>query len=134
MKSGAGVKQPGVLAGSSSVNWGWQVGRHRSLWPRRIGSTWEGANIKLGDVLADVLGKSGHAMLQALAAGDYDPQELAAQARYGLQKKRERLGQALIGSVGLTSATCSLATPAHRVPGAADPGAGPGGRGTDAPF
>ena len=67
---------------------------------QRVQKLLEGADIKLGDVLADVLGKSGRAMLQVLASGEYDPQELAAQARYGLQKKRERLGQALTGSVG----------------------------------
>ena len=67
---------------------------------QRVQKLLEGANIKLGDVLADVLGKSGREMLKALTEKHYDAEALAAGARYGLQKKREQLGQALTGSVG----------------------------------
>lgn len=67
---------------------------------QRVQKLLEGANIKLGDVLADVLGKSGREMLKALTEEHYDAEALAAGARYGLQKKREQLGQALTGSVG----------------------------------
>jgi len=43
----------------------------------RIQKTLEDANIKLGSVLSDVLGKSGRAILAALIAGETDPEKLA---------------------------------------------------------
>jgi transposase len=67
---------------------------------RRIHRLLEGANIKLGDVASDVMGVSGRAMLQALAAGLEDPAQLAGLARTSLRRKRQRLELALEGSVG----------------------------------
>ncbi|GCE25175.1 hypothetical protein KDA_06590 [Dictyobacter alpinus] len=59
----------------------------------------EGANIKLASVVTDVLGKSGRAMLEALAAGESDAEELAALARGRLRTKIPQLQQALNGLV-----------------------------------
>src|SRR6185369_15153222 len=43
----------------------------------RIQKVLEDANLKLGSVASDVLGKSGRAMLAALIAGETDPAKLA---------------------------------------------------------
>jgi transposase len=37
----------------------------------------EDANLKLGSVLSDVLGKSGRAILHAIIAGESDPEKRA---------------------------------------------------------
>jgi transposase len=66
----------------------------------RIQKVLEGANIKLGDVATDVLGKSGRAMLESLVRGETDPESLANLARGRLRKKREQLAEALTGVMG----------------------------------
>jgi transposase len=70
----------------------------------RLQKMLEGANIKLASVVTDVLGKSGRAMLEALAKGESDANELAALARASLRKKIPQLQKALNG----------LAQPHHR--------------------
>jgi transposase len=57
----------------------------------------EDAGIKLDSVASDVLGASGRAMLEALSAGERDPQVLAEMARGTLRKKIPALRQALRG-------------------------------------
>jgi transposase len=57
----------------------------------------EDANIKLGAVASDVLGKSGRAMLRALLDGEEDPERLADLARGTLRKKLRQLRLALEG-------------------------------------
>jgi len=63
----------------------------------RIQKVLEGGNIKLGSVVSDILGKSGRAMLQAMAAGTTDPEILSGMAQGKLCAKREQLIQALRG-------------------------------------
>lgn len=67
---------------------------------QRLQKVLEGANIKLEDVISNVVGLNGRRFLNALVAGDYDPEAVAATANYGLQRKRELLAQGLRGSVG----------------------------------
>lgn len=66
----------------------------------RIQKVLEGANIKLGDVATDVMGKSGRAMLEQLVRGETDPEQLADLACGRLRKKRGQLVEALEGVVG----------------------------------
>jgi len=66
----------------------------------RIQQGLEGANIKLGSVLSDVLGESGSRILAALAAGETDPDQLAALAHPRVQATPEALRQALAGLIG----------------------------------
>ncbi len=66
----------------------------------RIQKVLEGANIKLGDVATDILGKSGRAMLQAIVEGKVDPKLLASMAKGKLRNKRDELEQALHGLLG----------------------------------
>ncbi len=67
---------------------------------QRLQKVLEGANIKLEDIISNVVGLNGRRFLGALIAGDYDPQAVAATANYGLQRKRELLAQGLRGSIG----------------------------------
>jgi transposase len=71
--------------------------RARAL--NRIQKVLEDANLKLAAVASDVLGVSGRAMLEALIAGETDPQALADLARGRLRGKRAALVEALRGRV-----------------------------------
>lgn len=72
-----------------------EVSQHAS----RIQKVLEDANLKLGSVLSDVLGSSGRAMLEAIIAGQSDPQTLADLAKGTARKKRNELIQALHGRI-----------------------------------
>ncbi len=63
----------------------------------RIQKVLEGGNIKLGSVVTDILGKSGRAMLTAMATGSSSPEELAEMADSRLRATREQLIEALQG-------------------------------------
>jgi len=76
-----------------------RVVRERTRQVNRIQNVLEGANIKLSSVAADLLGKSGRAMLDALAAGETDAAKMADLARGLLRKKLPDLEQALTGRV-----------------------------------
>src|SRR4051812_33440502 len=81
-----------------------QLVRERAGHAQHLQKTLEDANVKLDAVLADLLGASGRAMLEALAAGESDPATLAALAHPRLAAAPERLREALRGRV----------TPHHR--------------------
>jgi hypothetical protein len=59
----------------------------------------EDANIKLTGVVSDVLGKSGRAILDALVAGETDPERLVDLAGGRLKTPRAELVEALRGHV-----------------------------------
>jgi transposase len=65
----------------------------------RIQKVLEGANIKLGSVVSDILGVSSKDMLRAIAEGEDDPEKLANFARRTMKKKKEELELALQGYV-----------------------------------
>lgn len=65
----------------------------------RLQKTLEETNLKLGDVVSDITGKSARAILEALLAGETDPTALADLARGRLKAKRAALEQALVGSL-----------------------------------
>ena len=71
----------------------------RSAAANRIQKVLEDANIKLASVATDVLGASGRDMLEALIAGETDPQKLAELARKRLRAKIPALQLALEGRV-----------------------------------
>lgn len=72
----------------------------RSAEINRLQKTLEGANVKLGDVATDVLGRSAREMLDGLVAGETAAQELAQRARGRLREKLPNLERALVGQVG----------------------------------
>jgi transposase len=76
-----------------------QLVRERASHVLRLQKTLEDANVKLDAVLADLLGRSGRAMLEALVAGETDPEKLAAFAHPRLAATPERLREALRGRV-----------------------------------
>jgi transposase len=71
--------------------------RTRAL--NRIQKVLEDANLKLAAVASEILGASGRAMLEALIAGQTDPEALAELARGALRRKRPALVEALRGRV-----------------------------------
>jgi len=74
-----------------------QLVGERTRVANRIHKTLEDANIKLGAVASDILGKSGRAMLEALLAGERDPAKLANLAEARLRRKIPLLVHALQG-------------------------------------
>jgi transposase len=76
-----------------------QLVREISQHSLRIQKTLEDANLKLGSVLSDVLGKSGRAILGAIVAGETDPEMLADLAQGTARKKRAELVEALRGRI-----------------------------------
>ena len=71
--------------------------RERGHHVNRIAKTLELANIKLGSVVTDIMGKTGRAILQALSAGLDDPEQLAACAQGSIRKKQAALREAVEG-------------------------------------
>jgi transposase len=76
-----------------------QIVREISQHSLRIQKVLEDANLKLGSVLSDVLGRSGLAMLNAIVAGESDPQRLAELALGNARKKTAELREALHGRI-----------------------------------
>jgi len=66
---------------------------------QRIQKTLEDANVKLASVVSNILGQSGRAMLDALVAGETDPEKLADLANSRLRASRTQLVEALRGHV-----------------------------------
>lgn len=81
-----------------------QFVRERSSHIQRIQKTLEDANLKLDSVVSDILGLSGRRMIEALIAGQTDPEALAALAHSRIHATRAELEAALRGRV----------TPHHR--------------------
>jgi transposase len=71
--------------------------RDRSRHVQRLEKLLEDALIKLSSVATDIMGVSGRAMIEALIAGERDPQVLAELARGRMRVKRPRLIRALTG-------------------------------------
>ncbi len=74
--------------------------RERNSEVNRVQKTLEGANIKLGSVATDVMGKSSRQMLDALVAGSMDAAGMAELAKGKLRAKLPELEKALEGRVG----------------------------------
>ena len=71
--------------------------RERASEANRLQKTLEGANIKLGDVATNVLGRSAREMLEGLVAGSAEPATLAQFARGRIREKIPQLERALAG-------------------------------------
>ncbi|MBM7694289.1 transposase [Peribacillus deserti] len=65
----------------------------------RIQKVLEGANIKLGSVVSDIMGVSAKDMLRAIADGEDDPVKLSNLARRTMKRKKDELVLALKGYV-----------------------------------
>src|SRR3984893_18453648 len=76
-----------------------QFVRERSSHVQRIQKTLEDANIKLDSVIADIVGLSGRRMIEAIIAGETDPNVLAALAHRRIKATPSELEAALRGRV-----------------------------------
>jgi transposase len=65
----------------------------------RIQKVLEDANVKITGVISDILGMSGRAILDALVAGETDPEHLVDLTSSRLHASRETLSEALYGRV-----------------------------------
>ena len=72
-----------------------EIARHT----QRLQKTLEDANIKVTGVISDILGQSGRALLQALIAGETDPERLVQLTTGRLKAPRAALVEALRGRV-----------------------------------
>jgi transposase len=76
-----------------------QLVREQTSHTQRLQKTLEDANIKLDSLISDILGMSGRRMLEAMIAGESDPEKLAALAHRGIKASQEELRTALHGRV-----------------------------------
>jgi transposase len=76
-----------------------QLVRETTRHTQRIQKTLEDAHVKLTEVISDILGMSGRAILTALVAGETDPERLAALTSGRLKATRGELVEALTGRV-----------------------------------
>lgn len=76
-----------------------QFVRERSAHVQRIEKVLEDANLKLGVVLSDILGKSGRAVLDAIVAGESDPERLLACVSLRVKTPRAEVLEALRGHI-----------------------------------
>jgi transposase len=74
-----------------------QLTRERVSHAERIDKLLQAANLKLGSVLSDIMGASGRAILDALAAGETDPERLAGRVRTRIRASRADVIEALRG-------------------------------------
>jgi transposase len=73
--------------------------RERAALANRIQKVLEDANIKLGNVVSDILGVSSRAMLQSFVRGETEAARLAALARGRMRSKQPELIPALEGKI-----------------------------------
>src|SRR3954469_17642023 len=71
-----------------------QLTREKASHVQRIDKLLQAANLKLGSVLSDIMGQSGRAILDALAAGAVDPGRLADLVRPRARASRTQLIEA----------------------------------------
>ena len=83
-----------------------EVARHT----QRIQKTLEDANIKIAGVISDILGASGRAFLDALIAGETDPEKLADLAHSRLRARSARSSRRFAVGCASITASCSNST------------------------
>jgi transposase len=76
-----------------------QLVREHASHIQRAQKTLEDANIKLDSAISDIMGKSGRAMIEAMIAGETDPNKLADLADRRIQAPRAVLVEALTGRI-----------------------------------
>lgn len=76
-----------------------QLRREQSRQLQRVQQVLEDANIKLGSVVSDITGRSARAILNAICAGESDPDELVALVTTRLKASRASIREALRGKV-----------------------------------
>ena len=93
------VPEPATQALRALLRTRKQLAREQASHVQRLQKTLEDANLKLGSVLTDVMGLSGRAILEALVAGERDPDRLLALVHPRVKAEPARLRAALTGRV-----------------------------------
>ena len=83
-----------------------QLVREISQHSSRIQKILEDANLKLGSVLSDVLGKSGRAILTALIAGETSPENSPTLPRAPLARNAANWSRLCTGASAITTGNC----------------------------
>lgn len=83
-----------------------QLVREKASHVQRLEKTLEDANLKISAVLSDIMGESGRAMLDAIIAGETDPERLAKLANKRVRATRATLVEALRGRITKHIASC----------------------------
>jgi transposase len=91
------VPEPATQAMRALLRTRKQLVREQASHVQRLQKTLEDANLKLGSVLTDVMGLSGRAILEALVAGERDPDRLLALVHPRVKAEPARLRAALTG-------------------------------------
>ena len=76
-----------------------RLSEERAREVNRVQKTLEGTNLKLGDVVSDIMGKSSRMILWAIADGENDPARLASLAIGRVRASQEQLEAALTGTI-----------------------------------
>src|SRR5215218_3771544 len=93
------VPEPATQALRALLRTRKQLAREQASHVQRLQKTLEDANLKLASVLTDVMGLSGRAILEALVAGERDPDRLLALVHRRVKAEPARLRAALSGRV-----------------------------------
>jgi transposase len=93
------VPEPATQAMRALLRTRKQLVREQASHVQRLQKTLEDANLKLASVLTDVMGLSGRAILEALVAGERDPDRLLALVHPRVKAEPARLRAALTGRV-----------------------------------
>ena len=76
-----------------------QLVRERASHVQRVDKILQDANLKLGSVVADIMGQSGRAILDAIVAGETDPAKLVLLVDKRVKASRQAITDALLGKV-----------------------------------
>lgn len=76
-----------------------QLVRERASHVQRVDKILQDANVKLGTVLTDIMGQSGRAILNGIAAGEADPNKLVVLVDKRVKAPRAKVVEALRGKV-----------------------------------
>ena len=90
-----------------------QLTEERSREIQRLQKILEDANVKLSSVASDTLGVTGRMILEALCAGERDPDVLAGMAQGKLKAKTDELRQSVPGRFNQHHATMVTKLLAH---------------------
>jgi transposase len=93
------VPEPATQAMRALLRTRKQLVREQSGHVQRLQKTLEDANLKLASVLTDIMGLSGRAILEALIAGETDPDKLLALVHRRVKAEPAQLRAALSGRV-----------------------------------
>lgn len=76
-----------------------QLVREKASHVQRVDKVLQDANLKLGSVLTDIMGSSGRAILNAIVAGETDPEKLVGLVDPRVKASKQAIREALCGRI-----------------------------------